>query len=79
MNNRKYDLKLKLGIYKLQDLEVTVVNGALVGTPEVKLVLDCTYNNDLVDFFKTLLEGCFEIDCEEFDLKARFEVYHLLR
>jgi hypothetical protein len=63
----------------LQDLEVTLVDGVLVGTPQVNLVLDCTCNNDLVDFFKSLLEGCFEIDLEEFDTSARFEIYHMLR
>jgi hypothetical protein len=61
LNNRTFEVHLKLGVHDLGVLPVVVENGVAQNSAK-SFAIDCTHNNDLVDYFKTLFEGNLEVE-----------------
>ena len=57
-------IKLKLGKEPIQEIEIELSFGKLVKSGAVSWNFDCTHNNDLVDYFKTMFEGGLEIEID---------------
>jgi hypothetical protein len=53
----KQIIKLQLGKEPIQEIEIELSVGKLVKSGVVSWSFDCTHNNDLVDYFKTMFEG----------------------
>ena len=79
MKNRQYDIDLKLGVNQIDPLSLTLNDGVVSTEATTSFRLDCTHNNDLVDYFKTMFEGQLELRVKSLGITSAFRVYHLLR
>ena len=48
---------LKLGLEKVKEIDIEMDKGKFVSGGVASWNFDCTHNNDLVDYFKTMFEG----------------------
>jgi len=48
---------VQLGKEPVQELDIELSVGKLVSSGIASWSFDCTHNNDLVDYFKTMFEG----------------------
>jgi hypothetical protein len=53
----KQTIRLQLGKEPVQELDIELSVGKLVSSGIANWSFDCTHNNDLVDYFKTMFEG----------------------
>ena len=79
IKNREYELGLKMGVKEVEPLLVTLTDGVVSTEATTELRWDCTHNNDLVDYFKTMFEGGLELSVKSLGITSTFKVYHLLR
>lgn len=59
---------MKLGKEPIQEIEIELEVGKLVKSGFASWTFDCTHNNDLVDYFKTMLEGGLQVEINKLGL-----------
>lgn len=57
LTSGKLTLMLKMGLEKVKEVEIEMDKGKFVSGGVAAWNFDCTHNNDLVDYFKTMFEG----------------------
>jgi hypothetical protein len=75
----KQIIRLRLGIESEQEIEVEIEKGKLVSSGTATWNFDCTHNNDLVDYFKTMFEGSLSIEVTGLGLFSAVDISQNLR
>jgi len=67
-------MRLSLGVQTTKEIQIELKQGKLASSEAATWNFDCTHNNDLVDYFKTLFEGTLNLELADLDLYSSVDI-----
>ena len=67
-------MRLSLGIQTTKEIQIELKQGKMASSEAATWSFDCTHNNDLVGYFKTLFEGTLNLELADLDLYSSVDI-----